>query len=178
MVANVIELPGPRGRILVLAGIGLAMLLPVLPERLSGAVPWDPGDFGFLLVLMLVTAGAVELAARTPERLAYRVGVGLALATGLFLAWVNVAVGIIGSEDNPANLIFAGVLGVGIVGALIARGRPLAMAGAMLAVAAAQALAFFVALAAGWGFTGPISVGFVVLWLASALLFRRAAGTA
>jgi hypothetical protein len=39
----------------------------------------------------------------------------------MFLVWMNLAVGIIGSEDNPANLMFGGVLALGILGAFIAR---------------------------------------------------------
>jgi hypothetical protein len=36
------------------------------------------------------------------------------LARGLLLVWVTGAVGIIGSEDNPANSLYIGVLGVGL----------------------------------------------------------------
>ena len=168
-------MPGARGRMVAVGGIGAAMLLPVLPERISGAVAWDPGDFVFLLILLAIAAGALELAARTGARNAYRVASGLALAAGLFQAWITLAVGIIGSEDDPANLIHAAVLAIAVAGALVARGRAPGMARAMAVAAAAQALAFLVALAAGWGFTGPLSIAFVTLWLASSRLFRRAA---
>ena len=81
----------------------------------------------------------------------------------------------IGSEDNPANLIYAAVIAVAVAAALLARFRPAGMAGAMVAAAVAQAAAFAVALGAELGFTGPITVFFVALWLASAWLFRKAA---
>jgi hypothetical protein len=42
------------------------------------------------------------------------------------LIWMNLAVGIIGSEDNPANLMYGGVLAVAIVGAFMVRFRPMA----------------------------------------------------
>ena len=61
------------------------------------------------------------------------------------------------------------------VGALLARFRPAGMALAMVAAAVAQILAFAFALAAGLGFTGPITVFFAALWLISASLFRKAA---
>ncbi|NNE47821.1 MAG: hypothetical protein HKN37_14310, partial [Rhodothermales bacterium] len=64
---------------------------------------------------------------------------------------------------------------VGIIGALIARFEPQGMARAMVSAAGAQVLAFVIALAAGWGFTGPITLVFAALWLGSAMLFRRAA---
>ena len=34
---------------------------------------------------------------------AYRAAVGVAIAAAFILVWMNLAVGIIGSEDNPAN---------------------------------------------------------------------------
>ena len=54
------------------------------------------------------------------------------------LVWINLAVGIIGSEDNPANLMYGGVLAVGVAGAVAARFRPGGMARALAATALAQ----------------------------------------
>ena len=115
------------------------------------------------------------LAARRTLDRAYRAAVGLALGAAFILVWANLAVGIIGSEDNPANLVFFGVLAVGIAGAIVARFRPLGMARAMGATAIAQTLAAGVALVVGAGFEGPIALLFAGLWLASAWLFREAA---
>jgi len=88
---------------------------------------------------------------------------------------VNGAVGIIGNEGNNANLLFYGVLAVGLIGALIARFEPQGMARAMIATAAAQLLVFVIALVAGWGFTGPITFFFLAFWVGSARLFQNAA---
>jgi hypothetical protein len=49
------------------------------------------------------------------------------------------------------------------------------MALAMVAAAGAQAAAFVAAIVSGAGFTGPITIFFVTLWLLSAWLFREAA---
>ena len=38
--------------------------------------------------------------------------------TGFLLVWVNIAVGFLGNENNPANLMFFGLLGLTLVGAL------------------------------------------------------------
>jgi hypothetical protein len=97
---------------------------------------------------------------------------------------MNLAVGIIGSEDNPANLMYGGVLAVAIVGAVVARFQPHGMARALVATALAQALAGAIALMAGWGSTGAnwpqviviLTLFFAALWLGSAWLFRKAAG--
>ena len=115
---------------------------------------------------------------------AYRAAVGVAVAAAFILIWMNLAVGIIGSEDNPANLMYVGVLAVGIVAAVIARFRPRGMAHALVAMAVAQALVAVIALAAGLGSEGEnwpqvivvLNGFFAALWLISAWLFRRAAG--
>ena len=77
----------------------------------------------------------MELAARKTGNTAYRSGVGLALLAAFLLVWVNGAVGIIGSEDNDANVVYYGVLAVGLIGALIARFEPQGMSRAMIATA-------------------------------------------
>ncbi len=123
----------------------------------------------------------------TLARNAYRAAVGVALAAAFILVWMNLAVGLIGSEDNPANLMYGGVLAIGIIGALIARFQPQGMARALLVTALAQALVPVIALMIGkpqirsveilLGVLGVLGVNaiFVVLFIGSALLFRYAA---
>ncbi len=54
----------------------------------------------------------------TTRNATYRWAVGVALAAALVLVWLSLGVGIIGRDGDPANLMYFGVLGVGIVGAL------------------------------------------------------------
>ena len=160
----------------VWGGAAALMLLPVVAIRGTDAAAWDPpGDFVFLAVLLVALGLAYELAARVPDRQAYAAGAGIAAAAALLGAWINLAVGIVGSEDNPANLIFAAPIAVAAAGAVLARLRAAGMALATTAAALAQLLAFAVAFAAGIGFTGPITILFTGLWLVSAWLFGRAA---
>ena len=113
----------------------------------------------------------------------YRLAVGAALATAFLLVWVIGAVGLIGAEGNPADRMYAGVLGVGFVGAMIARLRPRGMARVLLAVAFAQALVAVIALINGEHRAAVTSVPeitlsngfFAALWVGAAWLFRRAA---
>ena len=123
------------------------------------------------------------LGAKKPDNTAYKSAVGVALVAAFFLFWVNGAVGIIGTSRNDANLMYAGVLAVGGIGAIIARFQPHGMAYALFATALAQALVAVFALIAGLGSTAPIwprdilmlTGFFVALWLGSAWLFRKAA---
>ena len=112
----------------------------------------------------------------------YRSAVGLALAGAFLLFWVNGAVGIIGDEDNVANLMYGGVLAVGLIGAIIVHFQPHGMTRALFATALAQSLVAVIALVAGLGY--PVSSPgkilmlngfFVALWVGSAWLFRSAA---
>ena len=74
---------------------------------------------------MLLGVGAIYvLVKRKADSAAYKFGVGVALAAAFILVWVNGAVGIIGDESNDANMMYFGVLAVGIIGAIIARLRP------------------------------------------------------
>lgn len=112
----------------------------------------------------------------------YRSALGLAVGTALSLLWSMGAVGIVGIEGDRADLLFLGVLAVGIGGAIVARLRPDAMARAMLVTAGATVLVGLIALALGkheaayssmleiLGLTGM----FAAMFGASAVLFRRA----
>jgi hypothetical protein len=159
------------------------LLVPLLAMQVTDEVNWTAADFVFAGVIILGAGIPFELAVRKTGNAAYRAGVGVALAAGLLLVWVNGAVGIIGSEDNDANLMYVGVLAVGIIGAIIARFQPGRMARVLSATALAQALVAVVALVAGLGATeppGPLGIlilngFFVALFVGSASLFRRAA---
>jgi hypothetical protein len=161
----------------------IILLVPLVAMQFSDEVNWGLFDFIFAGALLFGTGLLFELAVRKSGNVAYRAAVGVALVAAFLLIWINGAVGLIGSEDDPANLMFGGVLAVGIVGAILARFQPDAMARALLATAVAQVLAGVIALAAGWGATGPIwpldIVGltgfFTALWLISAWLFQKAA---
>jgi hypothetical protein len=133
--------------------------------------------------MLFGVCGTYELAARMTGNIAYRAAVGVAVVAASILIWLNLAVGIIGSEDNPANLMYGGVLAVGILGALIVRFQPHGMARTLAATALAQAVVGVIAVIAGLGSTGASSPGaivfltgfFAALWLVSARLFRKAA---
>src|SRR5688572_3010259 len=113
---------------------------------------------------------------------AYKSAIGVALAAVLLLVWLSLGVGIIGRDGDPANLMYFGVLAVGMTGALIARFRPGGMARALFATALAQASVGLLAVIAGMGrpWSGPLELSalngfFVGLFVLSAWLFRRAA---
>lgn len=171
------------GRIAVWGTAALMLLLPLLAMQVTDEVNWSEADFLVFGTMLAIACGTYELTVRLTGSRAYRAAVGVALAAAFLLVWINLAVGIIGGEDNPANLMYGGVLAVGIAGAIIARFRPHGMARALVATALAQAFVAAIALVAGTGSAAPISPEhvmlltglFAALWLLSAWLFREAA---
>ena len=139
---------GSRWRIAVWGTAALLLLLPLIAMQFTDEVNWDETDFLVFGAMVAAAGGTYELAARTTDNSTYRAAVGVALAAAFILVWINLAVGIIGSEDSPANLMYGGVLAVGIIGAVIARFQPVGMARALSATALVQALVDVIALTA------------------------------
>jgi hypothetical protein len=111
---------------------------------------------------------------------ANRFAVGLTLTAAFLIVWLNAAAGLIGIEDDdPANLLYVGVLAIGIIGAIIARLQPRGLARALFATALAQAVVGAIALklpnTASSVQIVIVHGVFVALFAGAALLFRYAA---
>jgi hypothetical protein len=174
---------GSRWRIAIWGTAAFLLLLPLIAMQFTNEMNWDETDFVVFGAMLFGACGIYELAARMTPNSAYRAAVGVAVMATFILIWMNLAVGIIGSEDNPANLMYGGVLAVAITGAFIVRFRPHGMARVLVATAFAQALVGIIALVAELGSTVEnwprvivvLTSFFAALWLVSAWLFRRAA---
>ncbi len=170
-----------------IAGWGAAaglLALPFIAMRMgSQEVNWDGADFVFAAVLLGSLGLAIELLFRVSGGWAYRLG-GLALAgTAFLIVWGNLAVGFLGNEDEPINLLYFGVVALVIAGAAISRLRPAGLAKVAVAAAMGHVAIIAVALGTGWGYEGalrPVEIVFSTLvfggaWLFAAAMFRRAA---
>lgn len=163
-------------------GAGIILLLPLVAMRFTHEVDWGLADFLAMGAMLGIAGLVLELATKQSTSLAYRFASAFAVAAAFLLVWVNLAVGFLGDEDNPANAVFLGVIAIAAVGAVIARARPAGMARAMFAAALAQVLAGVAGLAVGWSSPGEQGIYEVVLgtslftplWLLSACLFRKA----
>jgi hypothetical protein len=179
MASNASGAPGPRipWRI-----IGWAVPVGLLLVPWLARWPWTASDFIFAAAMFGVVGGTFELAVRASGNLAYRGGVAVALATAFLLGWINLAVGIIGNEDNPLNLMFFGVIAAALIGSIIARFRAAGMARAMTVAAVIQGLIGLGVFLKGSGASeppGPVGIlllieFFAAAWLLSAWLFRMA----
>ncbi|MCJ0825246.1 hypothetical protein MQC88_04615 [Luteimonas sp. 50] len=169
---------GNRWRQVIWGGAACLLLLPLLAMRLfpGSGVDWSPSDFAVMGAMLAIACGAYELMAWMSGNTAFRAAAGVAILAGFLTVWVNLAVGMIGSEDNPYNLLFAGVPAVAVLGGVFARMQARGMASATCAAALAQALLAGFALVAGWDDRGAVlSAAFSLPWLLSAALFAVAA---
>lgn len=152
----------------------LLLLLPLAAMQVSAEMNWTAGDFIVAALMIGVVGLAIELAVRSSTSLAYRGGIGFAVAASFLIVWINGAVGMIGFEDNPYNLLFLGVIALALAGAALARFRAAGMVWAMSLAGLAQA-----AIAIG-GMPqdlrgGVLSASLAFLWALSAILFCYAA---
>jgi len=152
--------------------------------QFTDEVKWTLFDFILMGALLFGAGLAYELVARRSEKTVYRVALGIGLAGAFFLLWVNGAVGIIGNEGQPANWMYGAVFVVGFVGSLLSRFKPHGMARTLFTAAFVQLLVPVIALLiwpppdTSWapGIFGVFVLNaiFVMLFIVSALLFRRA----
>ena len=142
----------------------------VRTEALDGRAHLNPVSHLFQISILMKTDS-------------YRFATVLALATAFILVWLIGAVGVIGVEGDPFDLMYFGVLAVGIIGAITTRLQPHGMARALFATALAQALVTVIALIIGKHQSSASSVPeililngfFIALFLGSARLFGNAA---
>lgn len=171
------------GRLRVI-GWGLVVVLLALPAigmQVSDEVNWSAGDFVFAAVLLIGTGLLVELAVRRNRDNNYRAGAVLALFTTLLLAWINAAVGFVGSGANPANTLYVALIGVAFAGSFAVGFQAAGMAKAMIITAVGQGLITIMAFATGLVRVEEIFIIIVVngffigLWSTAAVLFKQAA---
>lgn len=162
---------------------GILLMIPFLAMRLTSEVVWTLSDFVVAGGLLFGAGLSFELLVRRAEgSAAYRAAAGIAVGAALLLVWANLAVGIIGSEDHPANVLYFGAVAVGVVGAVLARLQPRGMALAMLTTALCLAVIGGLAVSPVWRQRGGstyeillITAFFMALFAGSAWLFWRAA---
>jgi hypothetical protein len=161
------------------------LLIPMIGMLISSDWDWGVFDFVFMFVLLFGMGVTYELVSRKADTVAYKAATGVAVVAALLLVWINAAVGIIG-DDEAINLLYLGVLAVGLVGAFLARFEPQGMARTLFAMAIAQmvvpVIVFMIpnlrgALMQPPGILGVIALNgfFALLFVGSGLLFRKAA---
>lgn len=157
------RLEGPL-RIAVWGGAALLILAPAVAMRLGDGMEWSSGDFVLVGAVLLAGCGLFELLMRRTDRWAYRGGALVAVAAAFLTFLAAGAVGLIGSEDEPANALYLAVIALAAAGAAAAAAGANVLAGLAAAVLAADLAGAVLATAL-----------FTPMWLLSAWLFGKAA---
>ena len=173
---------GARLRFIGWSIAGALLLLPFIAMQFTREVVWTASDFLAWGLMLATVGGLFELAVRISPNRSYRAGFGLALLSAFLVVWANLAVGIVGSDDNPSNAFFFWALGAGIIAVVASRLKAMGMACAMAATAVALVVAFIAAQMSArdelWVSPALEAFGtsiFVLMFLGAAALFRKAA---
>jgi hypothetical protein len=174
----------PKKIIRVAIIVGLILLIPLWGNFNVEGWNWSPFDFVAAFVVLFGAGSTFEWIASKGGTSAYRIAAGVACATGLVLLWINMAVGLIGSDRNPANFMYLAVLALAFSGAYLAGFDARGMSRALLTTAVAQALVPVFALifnpndfSPGVAQVFALNAFFVAMWIVAAMLFRHAAGS-
>lgn len=158
----------------------LTLLIPLVAMQFTTEVDWSIGDFIIMGLLIFSTGATYVLATGLINNLAYRIAIACALGTTFLLIWVNLAVGLIGSGPHAGNLMYLGVIVIGIIGAIFSRFTAGGLERTMYAMAFSLVLIAVIALMAnmqnypGSSVTEIIGVNgfFATLFAVAGLLFR------
>jgi hypothetical protein len=158
-----------------LVSLGLLMV-PLVASRVVEGWNWNAGGFVIVYLLFFATGMAYAVIARKMGAWTYKAGVGLALVAGFALAWSSMVQ--TADSGHPERLWYLSVLVVGLIGACLARLKAPGLAVTLFAMAATLALiAVILPSGAPPDMAQRMAIGhgvFVVLFIASGLLFRQA----
>src|SRR6185436_79752 len=121
----------------------LILLIPLLGNHFIDGWNWPPGLFVLVGILLFGIGLTYELVTRNRDAIAYRAAVGIAFAAAFLLTWGNF---VQMADVTPAAAMYFGVPIIGLIGAAVARLRPIGMARALFVTALAQALVLVVVL--------------------------------
>ena len=173
----------PEAAIAPAIGALIVITIPLVAMQFTAEVVWTLSDFVIAWSILFLIGFAYQAISRKTQHFAFKIATGIAAFTTIFIIWSNLAVGIIGNEENPLNLLYFGVILLVIFGTYIAQLQASAMFRVMLSVAALHAfvsvigLSIFSAQNPEYTIMNVIVINcvFVILWIVSALLYRTSA---
>lgn len=137
----------------LLLGVGLGtlilLLIPLVAMQFTNEVVWTLSDFIFAGILLSVTGSGFVFVLKKDDSNMYKIGMGIAILSTFLLIWVNLAVGLIGSENNLINLSYFGVIGIGLIIAFLSRFKATGMSYSSFGMAIGFVLIAVIALSSG-----------------------------
>lgn len=154
--------------------------VPLVAMQFTEQVKWGLPDFIVMGLLIFGTGLSYVLITRSSSSIVNRIAFAMAIVSTFLLIWVNLAVGLIGSGPTVANLMYAGIVAIVIIGSFISRFNTKGMERVMFTAAIALLLFIIIQLLAKMNeYPGSsvrdivlINIFFATLFAASGLLFR------
>lgn len=163
------------------SGIMLAGTLLWQLTRIESMAAWiDYIALGMLASILIAAAVAFFL---TKGRHAmYRMAILASLGVAFFMNWAIPAVGILGVEGDPADLMYFALQTVVILGAVFVRFRPKGMVGVMAVAVAAHVAVIIAAVLMGLHLRAvtpideiiAVNIMFMVMWTGAGILYYSA----
>jgi hypothetical protein len=158
----------------------IMLFIPLLAMQFTNEVNWSVSDFVIMGILIFATGFSYVLLIRSSSNIIHRAAVALAIGSTFLLIWANLAVGLIGSGPNAANLMYAGIVAIVIIGTFLSRFTAKGMEHVMFTAAATLILfAIIQLLAKMYQYPGSSAVEiiavngfFATLFAVAGLLFR------
>lgn len=138
-----------RAALIVAAITLLLLLVPFIAMQFTAEVDWGAGDFLLMGALIFSTGMAYVLLSRSSNHMAFKIACGLAVAATFLMIWANLAVGLVGSGPNAANLLLMATVFVVVIGALRSGFTAAGMEKVMYAAALCLALVAVITLVIG-----------------------------
>lgn len=158
----------------------LILSIPLVAMQFTNEVNWSVADFIIMGILIFGTGFSYVLLTRSSLNIIHRAAVALAIGSTFLLVWSNLAVGLIGSGPNAANLMYIGIVAIVITGTFLSRFTAKGMERVMFTAAIALVLfAVIQLLAKMYQYSGSsvieiigVNAFFATLFAVSGLLFR------
>ena len=158
----------------------LILCIPLVAMQFTDDVKWDVADFVIMGILIFGTGFSYVLLTRLSPNIIHRAAFALAIGSTFLLVWVNLAVGLIGSGPNAANLMYIGIVAIIITGTFLSRFTTKGMEHVMFTAAITLLLfAVIQLLAKMQEYSGSsvieiigVNAFFATLYAVSGLLFR------
>lgn len=159
-------------RVIGWGGAIALILTPLVAMQFTREVNWDETDFIVATIIFGIFGGFIELAVRLSSNWYFRIGAMFAVLAGFMVVWANLAVGLIGNEDNPVNLWFGAVLLIAIAGSIASRFRGSILPWAMFVAGTLQvAIGTFAGILGTDLRGGRFTIILSVAWFIASLLF-------
>lgn len=159
----------------------IVLMVPLVATFITDEMQWDVVDFVIVWLLLFTSFFAYKVLAQKTN-LMYRIATGITVLTALFMTWVNLGVGIVGSGPNIPNLLYGAIPVIGFLGAIMVRFKPLGMARTLFVMAIVNAVIALIAIIGSNLYSAEDATiqiilfngFFIVLWTAAGLFFRNA----